>query len=157
VIGEYPEGRHDEAAVECADGQRRACRRARAFFQQLLHPLELTLVVAEDEGGSSRPDQRTKPFEIAIHSLRREEAELEVHRFALKDQARKRFDAGAPVLGRLEDRVAAGHLLTQPPGDIEVVLRLVPCAGDLIEVGASCLLDEKGVEGEELQEGAADI
>ena len=48
VVGEDPERRHDEAAVERADRER-GPHAASALLQQLLEPLELALVVAQDE------------------------------------------------------------------------------------------------------------
>ena len=48
-----------------------------------------------------------------------------------------------------------GTCFAQPAGDLEMVLGLVPGPGDLVEVGPEGLLDDEGVGGKELEEGAA--
>ena len=65
----------------------------------------------------------------------------------------------APRLGALQDRIALGHVLAQPPGDLQVMLRLAPRAIHLVPVGARRLLDQEVSEGSSsssvLRDGAA--
>jgi hypothetical protein len=72
VVREHPQRREHEAAVERPDGQRRA-----ALAQQLLEPLQLALVVAQDDRcgrGGTRNDP-PQSLQVAFHGLRRAQRE----------------------------------------------------------------------------------
>ena len=49
---------------------------------------------------------------------------------------------GAPLLGRLQDGFAAGHVLAQPARHVEVMLRLVPRPLHFVASGPGGLLDD---------------
>jgi hypothetical protein len=155
VVGKDPERRHDESALERADGQHSG-RRAAAVFQQLFQPLHLTFIVAEDERGRRAVEQRAQSVEIAVYPLRREETDLKINRLLAQEQPRESFDPLAPAGGLLEDRVAAGHFLSQLARDLEVVLGLAPGAADLVGIGAACLGNQNGLGREQLEQGAAE-
>ena len=77
VIGQHPEGRHHEPAVERADCQHRAGSGQAALLEQLVQPLELARVVAQDEGRRALEDG-PEPAQVPVHRLGGEEAGLEI-------------------------------------------------------------------------------
>ena len=162
VVGEHPERGHDEAALESPDGERGTVAPSGTLsgiqrrFEQLLQALELPLVVAKNQGRQAGPQQRAQAVEIPVDALGREEPELQVHLLVPQHEAGKLLEPLAPLAGRLEDAFPAGHVLTQPPGHLEMVRGLVPGPGDLVEVGPGGFLDQQRVGGEELEEGLAD-
>ena len=155
VVGEHPESGHDEPAVERPDGQGGPRRAARAVLEQLLQPLQLSFVVAEDERGGRAAQQRAQPVQVAVDPLRREEPELQVRPLVAEQQPGKAREPLAPALRRLENVLPPGHLLAEPAGDLEVMAGLVPRPPDLVPVGSRGLLDDDGVGGEQLEQGAA--
>jgi hypothetical protein len=154
VVRQHPERRHDEPAVERADGQGRVSAAARALLQQLFEPLELALVVAQDERGRVAGQQRTQAVQVAIDPLGREEAELEVHLLVPEQEPRKAAEPDGPVLGRLENVLAPGDVLAQPPRHAQVVLRLLPGPLHLVAVGTGGLLHDERVRGEQFEQRA---
>ena len=67
-----------------------------ALLQQLLEPLELAFVVAQDERGRRAGEERAEAVEVAVDLLRREEAELEVHALVPQQQPRERREPRVP-------------------------------------------------------------
>jgi hypothetical protein len=80
VVGKHPQRRHDEAAVERADGQ---CGLSGA--EQLLEPLELSFVVAQDDRWWRIRDDLAQALEIAIDVLGRRQREAPL-RFTLRER-----------------------------------------------------------------------
>ena len=66
MVGEDSLRRHDESAIERADGER-----GPIGAQQLLEPLQLPLVVAENDGGWWIRDDLPQPLQIAVDVLGR--------------------------------------------------------------------------------------
>ena len=78
VVGEHPEGGHDEAAVQRTEGQGGAYLAAATVAQQFVEPFELSFVVTQDQRGRGAAQQPAKPREIAVDAFRREESALQV-------------------------------------------------------------------------------
>ena len=70
VIGEDAQRRHDESAVERANGECRA-----VDIEQLLQPLKLPFVIAQDDGRWWSRDDLSQTLQVAIHMLGRSERE----------------------------------------------------------------------------------
>ena len=80
-------------------------------------------------------EQATEPTEIAIHSLRREEAELHVGRVVAQEEPGESVATGTPRCRVQEEIGARRRVLTEPPRDRQVVFRLAPRPLDLFLVG----------------------
>ena len=88
MIGQDPERRHDEAAIERAD--REGCRSGvMTFIEQLLHPFQLSLVVTEDQRGRRSGDQCQNPVEVAIDTIGGEEPKLKIGLLVPQEQPGK--------------------------------------------------------------------
>ena len=153
VVGQHPERRQHEPAVERADGELRV-RPAMALAQQFLEPLELALVVAEQQRRLAGAQHRAQPGDVAVDPLGRQEPHLEVHRLVAQQDPRKSRPAGAPALRRFVELVPRGHVLAHPPGDVEVVRRLGPGPLHLVGVRTLRLLHQERVRREQLQQRA---
>src|SRR2546423_8957885 len=68
VIGEHAERRHNEAAVERADGERRPIR-----AEQLFQSLQLSLVIAEDHRRRRLGNDLPQSLQVPVDVLRRGE------------------------------------------------------------------------------------
>jgi hypothetical protein len=156
MIGQHPERRHHETAVERSHGERRFLPGTPILLQQLLHSLHLTFVVTQDQRGQLRVEEASQPVEIAVDAFGRKESKLEGGPVAAQYKTRECAEASLPLNGILKDGVPARHVLTQPTCHGEVMLGLIPCPADLLIVWPSRFLDEQGVGGEELEERAAD-
>ena len=144
VVGEHPKRRQHEAAVERSDGQRR-----RVGAEQLLQPFELALVVAQDHRRRAGQDEPPQPLDVAVHGLRR--GEREAHRLArcVEGDAREGLQRAAPLLGRDQDLRPRGRRFAQPPGDLEVMLRLGPRPIDFLLQRGLPRQDEQRIGGQE--------
>src|SRR5215204_696341 len=145
MVGEHPECGHHEPAAQRAYRESRSNAGATAILKQLLHPLQRTFIVAQDQRGRITSKQRTEPVEIAIDSLGRKEAELQVNCFTSKRETREGLNCGTPVVRRREDRVTTWDLLAETSRNLQVVLGLIPCPGHLVEVRPKCLFDDDRV------------
>src|SRR6185312_10538347 len=94
-------------------------------LQQLLQTLELSLVVAQHDGGRRAGEQRAQPVEIPVHLLRREEAELDRRPLARQEEPRETRERRPPDLRLRQDGAPAGDVLAQTAGYLEVVLGLL--------------------------------
>ena len=90
MVRQHSKRGHREAAVERADRERGQHGAAAAFLQQLLEPLELAFVVAEDERGWRARQQAAQPVQVAVDPLGREEAELEIDLLVPQEQPGER-------------------------------------------------------------------
>ena len=156
MIGEHPKRRHHEPTVQSPNRQRALPCGSAALLEQLLQSLELAFVVAQDQSGGMRAEQRAEPVEVAVDPLGRKEPELEVG--LLRPAASAAGNASMcerQSSGPSKMAVPARHQLAQPAGDLQVMLRFVPRPGHFVEIRPEGLLDDDGVGGEKLKEGAA--
>src|ERR1043166_6702344 len=124
------------------------------LLQQLVEALELTLVVAQNQGRRAAGEQPTQPAEIPVYGLGRQESGLEIGPLLAETEPRKFLDPGLPLRGLGKEVLSRRRRLPEPPGDLQVVLRLAPRPGDLLRVGVGGLFDEERVGGEKVEESA---
>ncbi len=155
VIGEHPEAPHHEAAIQRADRQG-GVHPAAALVQQFVEPLELALVIAQDERWDLAGQHPPQPPDVPLDRLRRKESRVQRRRRIPGRDPRKRRHAAGPRFGRLEQVLARRHLLAQPPGDLQVVGRLAPGARHLFLVGGGGVFDEERVGGQQFKNPLAD-
>ena len=152
VVGEHPERRHHEAAVERADGERGA-RTARApsssssssrsSWPSLSHRISVGGAPAEQRraagSGPGRPARAGRS------------------RTAGPPARPAAAAGGTPRAARASARaprrfLTRRHVLAQPASHLEMVLGLVPGALHLVPVGAGGFLDDDGVGREQLEQ-----
>ncbi len=115
MVGEHSEGAHHEPAVQRPDGQRHVQSGPAILVQQLLEPLQLSFVVAENERGEIAGEQAPQPLEVAIHSLRRQEPGLQVCRLVPQREPGELMQPTLPAFGGLENFLSGRHFLPQAP------------------------------------------
>ena len=123
MIGEHAQRRQHEPAVQRSDGQR-----GRLGPQQLLQPLELSFVVAQNHGRRPGSQQPAQPLDVAVHRLGRAQREADRRVRRAEGEPRERRQARAPAGGVDKDVLSGRRLLAQSPGDLEVMFRLRPGA-----------------------------
>ena len=139
VVGQHPERRQHETAVERSHGQRRDLG-----AEQLLQPLELARVVAQDHRRRTGDDEPPQPFDVAVHGLRRGERKARRLARCIESHTGKCPQIAAPLLGRDEDLRPRGRRFAQPPGDLKVMLRLRPRPIDfLLQRGLLCQHEQR--------------
>jgi hypothetical protein len=132
VVGEDPQSGHQESAVERAHHERRVRRQAPPLLEQFIEPLDLSLVVAEDDGGWRAGEQVAQAIHLAVNPLRRQEPELELRVPGHEAEARQRLHPRAHLGGCFENFLAFGDILTQSPRDLEMMGRLAPGPLDFV-------------------------
>ena len=155
VVGKDSKPGHQESAIERAHHQRRMSRRPAAFLEQLVEPLDLALVVAENDRVGRAGEQVAQAIHLSIDLFRRQEAELQCCVLRHQPQLGRGGEAGLHLLRRLEDFIALGDVLAQPPRDLEMVRRLAPGALDLVGDRARRVEQQQRVGGQQVQQRTA--
>ena len=120
-----------EAAVERADRQRRVQPAGPPSLEQLVEPLELALVVAQDQGraGRRRAGSRSRLMSRSTGSGGKNPAlQLAGALPAHQAEPRQRSQPSAHAAGASKSSSRVGHVLAQPPRDLEMMRRLAPGA-----------------------------
>ena len=153
MIGEHPERRHHEAAVEGADDERGAVRPEPVVLQQFVETFALAVVVAEDQRRRAVAEEAAQPVEIAIHPFGREEADLDFGRSRRAASGARTSPRVACHCWRIEKEVLARwRVLAEAPGDVEMMLGFAPGPVDFLLVRMRLLFDDQCVGGEQLEQ-----
>ena len=136
VVGEDPQAgiaavrRDDESAVKHTDRERGRRRRVLALAEQLIEPLALPRVVAEDHRRRRAADQLPEALDVAIDLIGRVEREHDrplIGRCPVDDAHRpecaKRVDHARREVEQLR---AVRRVLPAPSREVDVMRRLLP-------------------------------
>ena len=146
----------DVAATERTDDERRGRRFARILVEQLVEPLGLPFVVAEDDRRDLVAHDATQPLDVAVDRLGRPEREDEVRLLRCRVDEPHRAERGerrARGLGRLEQLLACIGILAAPAGEIDVVRRFIPRPLKLRDEMRARGIDEERVGREQRGDG----
>ena len=147
MIGEHAQRRQHEPAVQRADGELDALG-----VEQLLQPLELTFVVAQNDRGWLARDYLSQSLEITVHGLRGDDREAR-RRLGLAHRHPREGGLPDPPVLRVEPQHRAlRNVFSQPPGHLPMVRRFVPRPHHLA-VDRGLLLDHQhGIGRQQLEQ-----
>src|SRR6185503_7654999 len=112
-------------------------------------------VIAENERGGAAGEKSPEPAQIPVHRLRRQESRLEIGGLFAEQEARELRQPLPPVRWFRKELIARRRHFPEAAGDIEMVLRLAPGAGDLLGVGVAGFLDDESFAREEIEQSPA--
>ncbi len=147
--------RDDEPAIEHPDHQTRRCRKSRVLVEQFLEALGLPGVVAEDDRRRAVAHHRAQELDVAGDALRRTDGEDDALLLARRIGSGNAPEPGEQRLqrgGGEEERLARGRRLAATAHDVQVMLGLVPRAGELRGEVRLVGEDEDGVRREEVDD-----
>jgi hypothetical protein len=155
VIGQHRQAGEREPALERPQGEREVGREPRAAAlvpaEDLLQPLELSFVVAQDERGCRARHALEHPH-VPVDDRRGRHAQTRsVRRVRRQLQPGEPIPSCPPVPGRQQERLPPRDVFPPPARDVEVVRGLVPHPVHFDRLGPG-IGEQQRVRGEQLEQ-----